>query len=438
MPFKEKMARRSNFRKTVFSNGLTLVSESHHEFRSLSLGVWVKAGTRHEKPSESGASHFIEHMLFKGTESRTALQIAREVDRVGGDFNAFTAREYTCFNLLLLGRDLGLGVDILNDIVLNSKFDADELERERRVILQEIAMVEDSPEELAHDVLFETIYPRHGLGRPILGTEASIRRMRRGDLLRYFRKHYRPDRLIIAVAGDVSHESVLRRLRPLCAEDWPGRPVKNDVSTDFISAGKIRSGSWWLERLTEQVHLLWAVEGPKYSSRDRFAAFLLNVYLGGGMSSSLFQEIREKNGLAYTVYSSFSPFLDSGVFSVYVATLMGQVPLCLKLIEECVERLKKELITEEELKSVKDNLKGSILLSSDSVESRMSSIAKNEMFFGKYFSIEDICRFIDDVKPSDVKRIARRLLSSERSILALGPSPKKGVSSRLRPHLIKR
>ncbi|OFZ71377.1 MAG: hypothetical protein A3K03_00420, partial [Bdellovibrionales bacterium RIFOXYD1_FULL_44_7] len=315
---------------------------------------------------------------------------------------------------------------------------ADELERERRVILQEIAMVEDSPEELAHDVLFETIYPRHGLGRPILGTEASIRRMRRGDLLRYFRKHYRPDRLIIAVAGDVSHESVLRRLRPLCAEDWPGRPVKNDVSTDFISAGKIRSGSWWLERLTEQVHLLWAVEGPKYSSRDRFAAFLLNVYLGGGMSSSLFQEIREKNGLAYTVYSSFSPFLDSGVFSVYVATLMGQVPLCLKLIEECVERLKKELITEEELKSVKDNLKGSILLSSDSVESRMSSIAKNEMFFGKYFSIEDICRFIDDVKPSDVKRIARRLLSSERSILALGPSPKKGVSSRLRPHLIKR
>jgi predicted Zn-dependent peptidase len=438
-----RLRRRARFRKTVFENGLTLVTEAHPEFRSLSIGAWVKAGTRHERPREAGVSHYLEHMLFKGTTARSALDIAREVDRVGGEFNAFTAREYTCFHLLLLDRDLALGTDILSDVVLDSTFDADELERERKVILQEISMVEESPEELVHDLFFEQIYGRHGLGRPILGTETSIRRMRRGDLVRYFRKHYRPDQLIVSVAGDVSHESVRRKLRALGLgrPRWAGRPHRNESRRElgFAPAPPVREGCWWAERDTEQVHLVWGVEGPKYASRDRFAAFLLNVYLGGGMSSALFQEIREKNGLAYTVYSSLSPFSDSGVFTIYAATGMNQVPVCLRLIEECAGRLKKDLLGEDELQAVKDNLKGTILLAADSVESRMSSIAKNEIFFGQYVPVDAVTQMIDAVRPEDVRRVARKILGHGRhSLLALGPRPSRSVLARMRGRGLRR
>lgn len=417
------MARRANFKKTVFDNGLTLLTERHPEFRSLSIGIWVRAGTRHEEPREAGISHFLEHMLFKGTESRTALEIAREVDQVGGEFNAFTSREYTCFHILLLDRDLALGLDILSDVVLASSFESSELERERKVILQELAMVEESPEELAYDIYFEKIYGRHGLGRPILGSGSSIRRMSRADLLKYFRHHYRADNIIVSVAGNISHVDIKRKLKPLLKKSWPGRKGTSRKS-GLVVPPPIRSGSWWLKRPTEQVHLIWGVEGPAFASRDRFAAFLLNVHLGGGMSSSLFQEIREKNGLAYTVYSSLSPFADSGVFSIYAATGMGQVPLCIRLIEQCVEKLKERELTHEELRLIKDNLKGTVLLSADNVESRMTSIAKNELFLGDYVSVDEVCKQIDAVTPEDVRRVARRLLRRQgRSVLALGPQP---------------
>jgi predicted Zn-dependent peptidase len=429
-----RLGSRPSFKKTVFDNGLTLISERHSQFRSLSIGIWVKVGTRHELPPEAGASHFLEHMLFKGTEARTALDIAREVDRVGGDFNAFTAREYTCFHILLLDRDVSLGLEILSDIVLNSNFDAEELERERKVILQEIAMVEDSHEELAHDLYFELLYGRHGLGKPILGTERSIRRMKRADLLKFFRQHYRPDQLIVSVAGNVSHETLKKKLKPLARREWPGRP-KGSVKrkTGDSPAPKLKPGRWWVERPAEQAHLIWGVEGPKYASRDRFAAFLLNVYLGGGMSSALFQEIREKNGLAYTVYSSLSPFLDSGVFSIYVGTSIQNVPVCLKLIEECIIKLKRDLLTEDELQVTKENLKGTILLSADNVESRMSSIATNEIFFRDHVPLEEVCRRIDEVTPADLKRVARKILRTDNtSILALGPKPSQSVRKKLR------
>jgi predicted Zn-dependent peptidase len=431
----------SRFKKTVFANGLTLVSERQPGFRSLAIGVWVRAGTRYERAREVGISHFIEHMLFKGTEARSALEIARTVDRAGGEFNAFTAREYTCLHLTLLDRDAALGLDILGDVVLNSSFDAEEMERERKVVLQEIFMVEESPEELVHDIFFELVYGRHGLGKPILGTETSVRRMRRGDLLRYFRKHYRPDQLIISVAGDVSHDSIRRKLGFLTRHEWPGRPRRHESRRElgFEPAPPLRDGCWWVKRKTEQVHLIWGVEGPPYASRDRFAAYLFNVFLGGGMSSSLFQEIREQKGLAYSVYSNLSPFLDSGVFSVYAATGMAQVPLCVRLIEECVERLQRKLLSSDELQVIKDNLKGTILLSSDSVESRMSSIAKNEIFLGRYFPVDEVCRQIDEVTPNDIRRVARKLLrDGKRSLLCVGPSPSKQVVTKLRPSVPRR
>ena len=273
---------------------------------------------------------FSSTCFSKGRKRRSALDIAREVDRVGGDFNAFTTRDHTCFHILLLDRDVNLGLDILSDVILNSTFESGEFERERKVILQEIAMVDESPEELAHDFYFELIYPEHGLGRSILGTQKSIRKMSRKDLMTYFRANYRPDQTMISVAGNVSHETIVKKLRPLARLQWPGR-AKPSKKPPFVRAPKMREGTWWIRRPTEQVHLLWGVPGPAYSSKDRFAAFLLNVYLGGGMSSSLFQEIREKNGLAYTVYSSLSPFVDTGVFSIYAATGLAQVPLCLAL-----------------------------------------------------------------------------------------------------------
>jgi predicted Zn-dependent peptidase len=430
------MSLRPRFKKTVFGNGLTLLTERHPEYRSLSVGAWVRVGTRHEKAEDAGVSHFLEHMLFKGTENRSALDIAREVDQVGGDFNAFTAREYTCFHLLLLSRDVGLALDILTDVILNSNFAADELERERRVILQEISMVDESPEELIHDVFFELVYGKHGLGKPILGTETSIRRVNRRSVLRFFRKHYRPDQLVISVAGNISHEAVVRKLRPLAKLQWPGRSPGRVSRREmgFEKAPKIREGCWWIQRPTEQVHLVWGVEGTPYHSVDRFPAFLLNAYLGGGMSSQLFQEIREKNGLAYTVYSSLSAFLDSGLFTVYAATGMSQVPLCLKLIEESVLRLKRDLLSEEELGILKQNLKGTILLSSDSVESRMSSIAKNHIFLNRHVSVDEVCKLIEKVTPQDLRRVARKLFKTERrSLVLLGPKPSRTVQAKLRP-----
>ncbi len=435
------MPTRQNFKKTVLENGLTVLSERHSEFRSLSMGIWVKVGTRHETLEEAGVSHFLEHMLFKGTKKRTALEIAQQVDRVGGEFNAFTSREHTCFHLLLLDRDGSLGLDILSDILLDSQFKREEIERERKVILQEISMVEESPEELAHDLFFEMIYGSHGLGKPILGTTQSIRKMERNRLIDFFHTHYRPEQLVLAVAGDLSHESVLKKIKSLKKPHWPGRsrfvPNLNLGPSRF--APEFHSGFWWVERPTEQVHLIWGVPGPHYSSQDRFAAFLLNVYLGGGMSSTLFQEIREKNGLAYSVYSCLSPFVDSGVFSIYAATGMNQIPLCLRLVEECVEKIKKKALSKKELRVIQDNLKGTILLSSDSVESRMSSIAKNDIFLGKYASVAEVCREIDAVTPNDLKRVANEIFKDDRrSIIALGPKPSPSILSKLRPAILKR
>jgi len=445
------MARNSQFKKTVFDNGLIVLSERLTQFRSLSMGVWVKVGTRHEALQVAGICHFLEHMLFKGTKNRTALQIAREVDQVGGEFNAFTAREHTCFHILLLDRDYKLGLDILSDVLMHSNFKNEEMERERKVILQEISMVEDSPEELAHDLFFEQVYDQHGLGRPILGSEKSVQRMTRDDLVRFFKYYYQPERLVVSVAGDVSHDEVLRKLRPLSKYGAAKKPGKSKKAGKFGASSKsrafevlpttpeVKSGFWWMERNTEQVHLIWGVKGLNYTSKDRFAAFLLNVYLGGGMSSSLFQEIREKNGLAYTVYSCMSPFEDTGVFSIYVATGINQVALCLKLIEKCVDQLKRKALSKNELRIIQDNLKGTILVSSDNVESRMISIAKNEIFLNKYMTVEEVCQEVDAVTPEDVRRIANFLFKDQqRSVFALGPKPPRRLASQLRqevPHL---
>lgn len=430
-------------RRSVFPNGLTLITERVREFRGLSMGIWVRVGTRHEKSHEAGISHFLEHMLFKGTPSRSALEIAREVDRVGGEFNAFTTREYTCFHLTLLSRDYGLGLDILGDILLNSAFEAEEMERERKVILQEISMVEETPEEIAHDLYFECVYGRQGLGKSILGSETSIRRLKRSDVVKFFRKHYRPDQIVLSVSGDITHEKISAGMLKFGRGVWPGRTrttraqraeSRRELQRQMQNAPAFRKGLWWVPRKTEQAHLVWGVEGPRQQSKDRIAAYLLNTYLGGGMSSQLFQEIREKHGLAYTVYSSLSAFMDTGMLSVYVATSPSQVPTCIRLIEDSMKRLSAELLSEETLQEVRDSVKGGLLLSDDSVEARMSSMGRAEVFGEPVFSVDELCRQIDAVTPKDIRRVARKLLSRpDRSMLVLGPSPRSSVRKRLKP-----
>lgn len=432
---------RPGFEKTQWRNGLTVISERTPGLRGLSIGVWVKTGTRHERTKEVGISHFLEHMLFKGTESRTASDITKSIEKLGGEFNAFTNREHTCFHVQLRKQDLNLASEILSDIILHSTFDAVELERERKVILQEIAMVEDNPEELAHDYFYELAFGKHGLGRPILGKESSLRNLRRSDLLRYFRKHYRPDNMIISVAGDVSHDRVLEAFKSLERKIWPGRPLKrlSTLEEGFEPAPSLKNGFWWVKRPTEQAHVIWGVESPRATGRDATAAEVLSAYLGGGMSSVLFQEIREKYALAYSVYSSVQAFQDSGVCMIYVGCSRKQIGTVIKIISESLERISQALIDEQELAAVKSSLKGTLALSHDNVENLMQSNAVDEIYFKRTFSYEQICEEIDSIRPQDIRRVARKVFFFRPpSLLVLGQAPTPLLKKRFRPEFPKK
>lgn len=419
-----------SFKKTQFKNGLTLVSERRRGMNSLSIGAFVRMGSRFETINTSGVSHFLEHMLFKGTTRRSAIDLVRAIEDHGGEFNAFTDREYTCYHVLVLKKEVETALQVLEDILLNSTMVRIEFERERSVILQEILMLNDSPEDMAYDLFFERIYGRHGLGRNILGSRRSIRAMKRADLMRIYGQRYQPKNILLSVSGDIPHATLAKQLGSL-ATKRRYHSIKTPRSV-MEPAPSIRSGRWWIESDTEQCHVVWGVPSFSVDSGDRFTVALLNSYLGGGMSSLLFQEIREKNGLAYNTYSYVYPFLDSGVFTIYAGTRSSQLKKCLSLIEKSVGQMKDRLMTKNELHTAKSGLQGAILLASDDVESRMLSLGRNEMFEGEYCSPEQICRKIDQVTAQDIRRVARALFSAERSILALGPgttSQKQALSS---------
>ncbi|MBC7384755.1 MAG: insulinase family protein [Cryobacterium sp.] len=424
-------------KRTVLGSGLAVVTERLPGFKTLSIGIWVRVGTRHETNRESGISHFLEHMVFKGTATRTATDITREIERVGGELNAFTAREFTCFHVTVLARDLELAMEILSDILLHSTFDAEEFSREKKVILQELAMVDESPEEVAGDIHSELMYGSHPLGRSILGTENSVRNLKRADLIRYFRKHYRPGNMIVSVAGDVSPARVMKSLLKLRKRNWPGRPAVSAGQRKTLPASApphVREGLWWIRRPTEQAHLMWAVETPKYASKDQTALILISAYLGGGMSSVLFQEIRERKGLAYTVYSSLTSFSDSGTLSIYLGANVGQITQCLNLIDVEVEKLCQDLVSIEALNEVRESLKGMMLLSSDSAESVMQSNAVDEIYLKQVYPVEQVCAELDSITPNDIRRVCRKVFRSRgRSILVYGPSPSKRVHRKLKP-----
>jgi predicted Zn-dependent peptidase len=404
------------YRKEILPNGLTLLTEKIPHVKSASLGVWSKSGSRHEPDDLAGISHFLEHMFFKGTKRRSAEEIARAIDSVGGTLDAFTARENTCFYAKVLGEHLPLAVDLLSDLLLCSLMEETDLEREKQVILQEIKMVEDTPDDLIHDLFAQSLWPHHPLGRPILGRMDSLARIGRSDLLSFIHDYYRPQQCIVAAAGNLEHEHLVQLISSSFGE-WSGQgPALN------TSLPQHRYSKWEDRRDLSQIHLCLGVDALSYAHEDRYALYLLNCLLGGGMSSRLFQEVRERRGLVYSIFSYQASCHDSGLFAIYAGTGPEHYREVLRLVEEELFRMVKEPLSPEELRRGKDQLKGNLLLGLESTNARMTRLAKMEIYFGQFFNLEEIIQGIEDITVERVKDLAGRLFGShEYALTAIGP-----------------
>jgi predicted Zn-dependent peptidase len=412
--------------RTEHTSGLRVVTERMPGVRSVSLGVWVLAGSRDEAPTISGSSHFLEHLLFKGTETRSALDIAEAFDAVGGDLNAFTAKEYTCYYARVLDRDLDLAVDHLADMLQHSVIRSRDLDGERQVILEEINMHEDSPEDLVHDIFTETLWPDHPLGRPVLGTIATIGAATRGSVRRFYKRHYVPGNFVVAVAGNVRHEDVLSLLSTRMET---GRPLPDgDASTWNLRAGgrpPPASGARVVRRRkTEQAHICLGTNGLARSDPDRFAFLVVNTALGGGMSSRLFQEIRERRGLAYSVYSYHSQYTEAGLFTAYAGTTPARAEQVIALLRRELDDVASGGLTEEEFERARGHVKGSLVLSLEDPGGRMSRLGKSEIAHGEILSVSQTLARIERVTLDDARRVAKRVLSQPMTLTVLGPFAK--------------
>jgi len=408
-------------RRTVLPGGLRVVTETMPQVRSVTFGVWVGVGSRDETPSLAGASHYLEHLLFKGTKRRDALEISSAIDAVGGEMNAFTTKEYTCYYARVLDTDLPLAVDVVCDMVTSSVLASADVESERGVILEEIAMHEDDPSDAVHDVFARQLWGDSPLGRPILGTVESIQALTRRQVVTYYRRRYRPPVTVVSAAGNVDHRKVVRLVREAFGASLDGEasPAPPRVG----GAGpSVRHGEVGLvSRSTEQVNLVLGVPGLIRTDERRFVLGVLNAALGGGMSSRLFQEIREKRGLAYSVYSFVSHYADAGMFGVYAGCLPSKADEVLKLCREELAKVAEHGITEEELARGKGQMRGSLVLGLEDTGSRMSRLAKAELVYGELLSVDEILRRIDAVTLDDVRAVARELLTATPSLAVVGP-----------------
>ncbi len=403
-----------DIRKEKFGNGLVLITEPMRTLRSVAVGVWMKRGSRHETPEQNGISHFIEHLLFKGTETRTAQDIALIVDSVGGQMDAFTTKEYTCFYFKVLDDHLDIAVDLLSDIVRHPKFLPEEVEKERKVIFEEIKMVEDTPDELVYDIFSESFWRGHPLGRPIQGTIPSVTAMQLDMLIRYFRDSYQPANLLITAAGNLDHERLADAIRG--AFD----PIRNTTRPVPIAPPRPTATIVVREKKElGQLHLCLGVPCFGAPPRRRYQEYVLNTLLGGTMSSRLFQHIREERGLAYSVFSSVNSFLDSGNLLVYAATSPGSGREVVQLILDEFRLLKEGPVGDKELKVAKDHLKGSLMLSLESSSSRMSNLARQEFYYGRQFTVSEILEGIDSVTREDVLSLSREIFDPTQCTLAV-------------------
>jgi predicted Zn-dependent peptidase len=406
-----------DIQKHVLPNGLVVITETMSHVRSVSVGVWVRNGSRREVPEENGLAHFIEHMVFKGTERRSAEAIAREMDSVGGMLDAFTSKEQICFNAKVLDEHLPIAFDVIADLVLRPKFDSDDVRKERQVVLEEIKMDQDNPEYLLHEIFTRGFWPEHPLGRPILGTPETVRKFNRESLRTRFQNWFAPDHLVITAAGHVTHEEVLELVQSQFGRMQPVGPAACDGAPHTQAPIHLET-----KRDLEQVHICIGVPSVPLGHEDRFGVAVLNNLLGGGMSSRLFQNIREKQGLAYAVFSELTPYSDAGMLTVYAGTATATIGQVIDLTIHEFRSLKESPVPEEELRRSKNHLKGSLMLSLESTSSRMSNLARQELYFGRFFSLDEILAGIEAVTSEDLQSLARQYFRPEQiAVTVLGP-----------------
>jgi predicted Zn-dependent peptidase len=414
------------YRKTVLDNGVRVITEEIPYLKSVSIGVWVTTGSRDEQPHENGVSHFIEHLLFKGTERRTAFDIAKEIDSVGGTLNAFTGREYTCFYAKVIDKNLPLAIDLLSDIFLHSTMDPKDVEKERMVILQEIKMVEDTPDDYIHDFFNRVCWGDHPLGFPIFGTSDLVQSFTRERIFQFLKETYQPKRIVICAAGNLKHEELVDLTGGTFGQLSQSNRERERLKPQSISTTNIR------KRELEQVHFCLGTKGLQYNHSLRFASYLLNTILGGGMSSRLFQEIRENRGLAYSVYSYLPSYIDTGLVVVYAGTNESSFQEVIELVQKEFNRLKEDPFKNGELETAKEQLKGNLLLSLESSDNLMTRLAKNEIYFGTYLPVERTLKGIDEVKEEVVRDLARELFDEHFFCLTvLGPTNGKHLNETL-------
>ena len=406
-----------DIQKHVLPNGLVVITETMPHVRSVSVGIWIRNGSRREVPEENGLAHFIEHMVFKGTERRSAEAIAREMDSVGGMLDAFTSKEQICFNAKVLDEHLPIAFDVIADLVLRPLFDSEDVKKERQVVLEEIKMDLDNPEYLLHELFTSGFWPDHPLGRPILGTPHTVKKFSREALRHRFQKWFAPDHLVLTAAGNVAHERILELAQREFAALKPAGVQEDHAAPSTRAPIHLET-----KRDLEQVHLCIGVPSFPIAHERRFGVAVLNNLLGGGMSSRLFQNIREKLGLAYAVFSEITPYSDAGMLTVYAGTAKETVGQVVDLTIKEFRALKESPVTEEELLRAKNHLKGSLMLSLESTSSRMSNLARQELYFGRFYSLDEILASIDAITREEVQSLAQEFFRPEQiAVTVLGP-----------------
>lgn len=417
------------YSKDVLPNGIRVVTEAMPHVRSVAVGIWVETGSRVEPVERGGISHLIEHLVFKGTATRSAEEIARTMDSVGAHMDAFTAKEHTCFYVSVLDEHLPLAVDLLTDILMRPLFAPEDIEKEKSVVFQEIKMVEDTPDDLVHDLFAERIWAGHPLGRPILGQWDLVRAFDRSTILSHFEEEYAPGKITVAVAGHLEHGQVME----LLASRFNG--FSRPAALRETGPPELHPGVYMIQKPLEQVQVVVGFPGIPDAAPERYALYLLNDIIGGSMSSRLFQEVRERQALVYSVHSGTQSYRDTGVFYIYAGTDAPNFGKVLKAFMKEVRTLKKDGVTAEELRRAKDHLKGNLMLSLESTSSRMNRLAKQELRFGSFLSINDMLAAIDGVRPDEVEALIHQVLDEDRlSLLTLGPLDRRNLPRELLRH----
>jgi predicted Zn-dependent peptidase len=397
-----------NIRRTTLPNGLTILTEKMDHIRSVAMGVWIRAGSRHELAEVNGISHFVEHMVFKGTKSRSAQIIAREVDAIGGNLDAFTGKETVCFNMKVLDEHVPTALEVLSDLVLNPVFASEEIHRERGVILEEIKMDEDNPDYLVHEIFTQNFWKDHPLGKPILGTKETVRKFERDTLMDFYGGRFLGGNMIFSAAGNIEHDSFVEQVSRRFDSLPAGQSPRPDAPPKTAARINLRN-----KKSLEQVQLCLGVPAPPVADESRYIPLVLNTLLGGGMSSRLFQTIREERGLAYAIYSDLNPYSDTGSLCVYAGTSADRAVQVIDLVMAEFSRLKHEMLPEDELRRAKDQLKGNLLLSLESSMSRMSNLARQQVYFNYFFGQQEILDKVEEVTAEQVMAMANTLFQPD-------------------------